>query len=211
MVLTVKSSEHLQSSAGQTSRSWQDPSVRVAERLEKVLKNVSKQAAVHESEMKDLESRLSENLSNFRAIDSLLGEAYNGLQRNTKRADRALQQQVPRMIDELEESQKVLNELTGTLPAVHTQVEGIRELYDSGREKARDLVVDLTWLNTEFYERWRLIVFTSSSPVSWRLKALMRTLFVVSFLLCFWISWIALGGAYRAHKHRLVWGEKLMS
>jgi hypothetical protein len=77
--------------------------------------------------------------------------------------------------------------------------------------QAQALVEDLVWLNTEFYERWRSIIFTSSSPVSWRWKAVMRTLFVISFILCSWLSWIALSGAYRAHRHRLVWGEKLMS
>lgn len=77
--------------------------------------------------------------------------------------------------------------------------------------QAQILVSDLTWLNTEFYERWRRIIFTSTSPVSWRWKVYMRLLFIISFLVCARLFWIALIGAYRAHRHRLVWGEKLMS
>ena len=77
--------------------------------------------------------------------------------------------------------------------------------------QAQKLVADLEWLDTDFYERWRAIIFTSSSPVSWRWKALMRLLFAVSFMVFAYMSWIALGGAYRAHRQRLVWGERLMS
>ncbi|KAJ2918667.1 hypothetical protein MD484_g1722, partial [Candolleomyces efflorescens] len=188
-----------------------DSSASVAVKLEYALKKVSKQAAQYEGQMKDLESKLSENLSNFRAIDSLLSEAFSGLQRNTKRADRAAHQQVPRIHRDLQESREVLEELGETLPTVRAQVQDIFDVYESGRQKAKNLVEDLNWLNTEFYERWRMIVFTSSSPVSLRWKIIMRTLFVVSFILCCWVSWIALKGAYRAHSHRLVWGDKLMS
>jgi hypothetical protein len=78
-------------------------------------------------------------------------------------------------------------------------------------KQAKILVSELDWLNTDFYERWRRIIFTSTSPVSWRWKAIMRTLFVISFMICFWLFWIATAGAYRAHRHRLVWGDKLMS
>lgn len=206
---TIKVTEQLHSTVLQDTP-YADPSSTVAARLERALKNVSKQASQYEHEMKDLESRLSENLSNFRAIDSLLGEAFDGLQRNTKRANRALQQQVPRIIEQLETSSEILDELTDTLPVIQAQVRGIHEIYDSGQDKAKDLVEDLTWLNTEFYERWRQIIFTSSSPVPQRTKVIMRTLFAISFVLCCWLSWTALGGAYRAHRHRLVWGDKLM-
>ncbi|EAU90506.1 hypothetical protein CC1G_00890 [Coprinopsis cinerea okayama7 len=211
MVAANVSARSPPATGGQGSKTHTDPSVAVAERLEQALRKVSNRASQYEHEMKDLESRLSEHLSNFRAIDSLIGEAYDGLQRNSKRANRALQHQVPHINDELEESKEVLLELSETLPIVQMQVKGIRDIYDSGRRTAKDLVDDLTWLNTEFYERWRLIVFTSTSPVSWRWKIFMRTLFAVSFVLCCWLSWIALRGAYRAHRHRLVWGEKLMS
>ncbi|KIK01499.1 hypothetical protein K443DRAFT_566186 [Laccaria amethystina LaAM-08-1] len=203
------------SELGQSSSSngWNsEASVSVStSRLEAALRKFSKQAILNEYKMKDLESRLSENLSNFRAIDSLLQEAFTGLQRNSKLADRALQTQVPHINAELEESMESLTQLSQTLPKIQSQVADIRVVHDSGREKAQALVEDLVWLNTEFYERWRSIIFTSSSPVSWRWKAVMRTLFVISFILCSWLSWIALSGAYRAHRHRLVWGEKLMS
>ena len=125
---------------------------------------------------------------------------------------------------------ETLNELHDTLPTVHSHVSDIRVVYDSGREKVRSspttwrhlvvltssvqaqmLVSDLTWLNTEFYERWRRIIFTSTSPVSWRWKFYMRLLFIISFLICARLFWIVLIGAYRAHSHRLVWGDKLMS
>ncbi|TFK39805.1 hypothetical protein BDQ12DRAFT_681254 [Crucibulum laeve] len=180
-------------------------------RLEAVLKRASKQAVQYEYQMKDIESRLSENLSNFRAIDSLLQEAFTGLQRNSRRAERALQNQVPHITTELDESMEALTTLAETLPTIKTQVADIQVMYDSGRAKAQALVSDLTWLNTEFYERWRSIIFTSKSPISWRWKVFMRFLFAISFVLCASLCWVALSGAYRAHRHRLVWGEKLMS
>jgi len=179
--------------------------------IETALKNVYKKNLRYEHLMKDMESRLTEDLSNFRAIDSLISDVYSGLHRNHQRADNSLKQQVPQIKKELKDSMDTLEVLADTLPTTDTEVSDIREVYDSGRSKAQALVSDLTWLNTEFYERWRRIIFTSSSPVSWRWKIYLRTLFVVSFIICSWLSWIALSGAYRAHRHRLVWGEKLMS
>lgn len=174
------------------------------------------------------------------ASTSLVKLSYPLLQRNTKRANRALNQQVPHITTELNECKDILEELSETLPTIRSQVQGIGDIYDSGRQKvgsprvhcffskvhvsdfflfifisvclqAKDLVDDLTWLNTEFYERWRLIIFTSSSPVSVRYKLIVRTLFAVSFVLCCWLSWVVLRGGYRAYRHRLVWGERLLS
>jgi len=161
--------------------------------------------------MKDLESELSEDLSNFKAIDSLLQDVYSTVQRNYKRTERSLKHQVPQTKFMLEDSMDTLTELAQTLPTTQARISDIRGGYDSGRAKAQLLVSDLTWLNTEFYERWRTIIFTPSSPVSWRWKVYMRSVFVISFVVCSWLFWIAVSGAYRAHRHRLVWGEKLMS
>ncbi|KAH7926021.1 hypothetical protein BV22DRAFT_1033297 [Leucogyrophana mollusca] len=179
--------------------------------LDENVKAISTRALQYESQMLDLNNKLTENLSNFRAIDSLLQEALAGLRRNADRADRALTVHVPRIKDELDESLIALQELSTTLPNIQSRVADIRLVYDSGRQKARDLVTDLEWLNKDFRERWRAIIFTSSSPVSWRWKAIMRVIFAVCFITFTWVAWIALGGAYRAHRQRLVWGERLMS
>lgn len=150
------------------------------------------------------------------------------LQRNARRADRALNSHVPHINSELEKTAKELTELGETLPTIRREVSDIKLVYDSGRKKvpsiptsflrtslhplqAQQLVQDLLWLDTDFYERWRTIIFTSSSPVSWRWKALMRLLFAISFIVLTYMSWLALGGVYRAHRQRLVWGERLMS
>lgn len=135
--------------------------------------------------------------------------------------------QIPNIYRDLQQSREVLEGLEETLPTVQKQVNEIQRMYDSGRQKvcndiffcspsphqyqAKYLVEDLKWLNTEFYERWRLITFTNSSPVSTHWKIVMRTLFVLLSILFCWFSWIAVKGAYRAHSHRLVWGDKLMS
>ncbi|KAF9266949.1 hypothetical protein L218DRAFT_758756 [Marasmius fiardii PR-910] len=180
-------------------------------KLESSLKKMTKQAAQYEYQMKELEHKFSESLSNFRAVDSLLQEAFVHLKRTSRRADRALNIQVPSISHDLEESFQVLTELNQSLPSIRTQVLEIRGLYDSGRDKAQSLVADLRWLNTAWYERWRRIIFTSSSPVSSQWKICMRLLFTISLVICCWLSWIALLGGYRAYRHKLVWGEKLMS
>ncbi|KAJ3826781.1 hypothetical protein F5880DRAFT_33842 [Lentinula raphanica] len=172
---------------------------------------MSKQAAQYEFQMKELESQLSQNLSNFRAIDSLFKEASTGIKRNYKRADRALHSQIPAIEKSLEESSNTLTDLAHTLPKIRSQVRDIRVVYDTGREKAQSLVMDLTWLNTSFHERWRRTIFTPNAPVSVRWKAFMRFLFAISFFLCCMVVWVGLGGAYRAYRHKLVWGERLMS
>ncbi|KAJ3784846.1 hypothetical protein GGU10DRAFT_16208 [Lentinula aff. detonsa] len=180
-------------------------------KLETALKKMSKQAAQYEFQMKELESQLSQSLSNFRAIDSLFKEASTGIKRNYKRAERALHSQIPAIETSLDESSNTLSELAQTLPKIRTQAKDIRVVYDSGREKAQSLVMDLTWLNTSFHERWRRTIFMPNPPVSGRWKAFMRFLFTISFLLCCTVVWVGLGGAYRAYRHKLVWGERLMS
>lgn len=42
-------------------------------------------------------------------------------------------------------------------------------------------------------------------------QPLQRLLFALIFVACMWIAWITLRGAVRAHRQRLVWGERLMS
>ncbi|KAJ6542261.1 hypothetical protein B0H10DRAFT_2203386 [Mycena sp. CBHHK59/15] len=180
-------------------------------KLEAALK-VSNQAAQYEGQMKDLEASrypppcgaLSQSLSNFRVIDGLLQEAFTGLQT-------MLNKQVPFITRELDGSMESLTHLAEDLPTIKSQVADIHAIYDSGHQKAQDLVTDLTWLNTEFYKRWRLIIFTSSTPVSWRWKFLMRLFFAVSFVMSVWLAWIMIWGGYRAHRGGLVWGERLMS
>ncbi|KAG6831089.1 hypothetical protein H0H92_012766 [Tricholoma furcatifolium] len=183
------------------------------------LAQASQKAMQYEYQMRELEVKLSESLSNFRAIDSLIQESYNGIQLNTRRAERACQTQVPHIKGELDESLKVLSDLADTLPTIQSQLAEVRVVYDSGRQKVSVYFLvslveahqDLRWLNTEFYERWRRIIFTKSSPVSWRWKAVMRVIFAFWFIIGAHLFWILLMGAYRAHRHRLVWGEKLMS
>jgi len=70
------------------------------ERFEKL----SEQANKREAQMRNLEAALSENLSYFRAIDSLMQEAFTGVQKTIKRADRALTVQVPQINQELRDS-----------------------------------------------------------------------------------------------------------
>jgi len=184
---------------------------RSSQDLADTLKKASTRASRYELQMKGLEANLAESLSNFRAVDSLLQETFTVLNQNASRADDALNSTVPHIYNELDKSGDELTALAESLPTIRTDVSDIRSVYDSGRQKAQKLVADLEWLDTDFYERWRAIIFTSSSPVSWRWKALMRLLFAVSFIVFAYMSWIAVGGAYRAHQQRLVWGERLMS
>ncbi|EIM86955.1 uncharacterized protein STEHIDRAFT_147385 [Stereum hirsutum FP-91666 SS1] len=172
----------------------------------------SGRARLHEDQIKQLEDRLSEDLSNCRAIESLLRDAFNTLKRNHRRAERdAIRTHLPHIDAELDKSMQVLSDLELRLPEIQSQVAHIQQVYDSGRRKAQELVQDLDWLNTDFYERWRIIIFTSKSPVSWRWKAIMRFIFAMCFALAAWFSWIALRGAYRAYRQKVMWGPRLPS
>jgi len=164
-----------------------------------------------DAHIKDLNGKLRENLGNFRAIEMSIKGALSELNRNVNRADQALNTDIPKLRNELQDSLVILKDLSTTLPRIRSRVANIRHAYDSGRTKAQELVGSLTWLNTDFRERWRLIIFTSSAPVSGQWKALMRTLFAVFFVAFLWAFWFALRGVYRAHRQRLVWGERLMS
>ncbi|KAI0262289.1 hypothetical protein BC834DRAFT_925246 [Gloeopeniophorella convolvens] len=180
--------------------------------LDVVLSHSSRRAASFELQIKALEEKLSEDLSNCRAIESTLREAFNGIKRNYRRADKdALRQHVPHIDAELDRARGVLGELEARLPEIRTEAAQVRRAYDSGRDKAQLLVEDLRWLNRDFTSRWRTVVFTRTSPVSWRVRAMLRTLFVLALVLAAWGAWLALRGVYRAHRQRLVWGERLIS
>jgi hypothetical protein len=177
-----------------------------------VLANTSRRAAVFELQIKALEEKLAEDLSNCRAIESSLKEAFNNIKRNYRRAEKdALRTHVPHIDSELDQALGVLDELEVRLPAIRTQSAHVRHLYDSSRDKAQVLVEDLRWLNRDFTSRWRTVVFSRSSPVSWHWRVTLRALFALTLVLVAWGSWIALRGAYRAHRQRLVWGERLIS
>ncbi|KAK7687886.1 hypothetical protein QCA50_009105 [Cerrena zonata] len=179
--------------------------------FETLCDTASRRALAYEHQMKDLDARLSSDLSNARAIDTILRELIQGLKNTQRRSSLALTTAVPNTSTSLSEDLRVLNELEDDLPRVRTQVKDIRNIYDRGKGKAKDLVASLEWLNTPIPLRLRAIIFTSDAPVNKRWKVLFRTLFALIFLACIWISWITLRGAIRAHKQRLVWGERLMS
>ncbi|KIJ20897.1 hypothetical protein PAXINDRAFT_174292 [Paxillus involutus ATCC 200175] len=174
-------------------------------------KRVLSRTMHYDSQIKDLDSSLREHLGNFRAIEISIKDALAELNRNTQRADQALSVDIPKLKDELQGSLVILQDLSTTLPRIRLRVANIRRAYNSGRTKAQELVSDLTWLNNDFHERWKLIIFTSSAPVSWRWKAAMRIWFAILLVTFMWVAWVAISGAYRAHRQGLLWGERLMS
>ncbi|KAF8825697.1 hypothetical protein HHX47_DHR6000293 [Lentinula edodes] len=107
------------------SKNWQESKVGKAEqsvstgKLEAALKKMSKQATQYEFQMKELE-------------------------RNFKRADQSLHLQIPAIEASLDESVDTLSELTQTLPKIRTQVQDIRVVYDSGREKDSVVLIERT-------------------------------------------------------------------
>ncbi|KAI5995525.1 hypothetical protein EDD15DRAFT_603147 [Pisolithus albus] len=179
--------------------------------VKEAARSVAVRAVQYDSRLKDLDTKLRESLSNFRAIEGTVKDALVELNKTQQRADIVLETETPRLREELEKSLVMLQDLSYRLPRIRSRVANIQHAYDSGRMKAQQLVHDLMWLNTDFHERWRLIIFTSSAPVSWRWKLIMRLLFSVTVVTVLWIIWAAIGGAYRAHRQRLLWGERLMS
>ncbi|PSR90584.1 hypothetical protein PHLCEN_2v4877 [Hermanssonia centrifuga] len=179
--------------------------------LDAALAAASKRAIQYEVQMKDLEAKLSEDLSNSRAIDNLLREVVQGLQQTQRRSTAALTSTVPYITHALQDDLMALEELEVQIPEVGRQVRHICNVYDRGRDKAQELVDSLEWLNTPIPLRLRTIIFTPNAPVSGRWKALIRFLFALTFLACMWVAWITLRGAIRAHRQRLIWGNQLMS
>ncbi|KAL1747819.1 hypothetical protein HDZ31DRAFT_31025 [Schizophyllum fasciatum] len=177
--------------------------------LEATLKRVSKQAVQYELQMRELEEKLALSLSNFRAIDGTLQDAFTRLRRSSRQAERALVQQTPQIQITLQNSLDELEQLEDTLPTVRTRVADIQSAYDSGRKKAQALVADLTWLNKGFFQRWRAIIFSSESPVSWRWKAALRFSLFVSLLFWSWFLWYMLKGTYYTYLRRLPWSGLL--
>ncbi|KIM66017.1 hypothetical protein SCLCIDRAFT_1211663 [Scleroderma citrinum Foug A] len=179
--------------------------------LDEAARRVAAHAVQYDSKLKNLDTKLRENLSNFRAIEGSIKDTLAELNKSEQRVDYVLDTDTPRIREELDRSLVELAELSDRLPRIRARVADIQSAYNSGRRKAQELVNDLVWLNTDFHERWRLIIFTSSAPVSWRWKVTMRLLFGLALITFLWIAWVAIGGVYRAHRQRLVWGERLMS
>ncbi|KAI0741568.1 hypothetical protein C8Q80DRAFT_1195009 [Daedaleopsis nitida] len=175
------------------------------------LEYASKRASLHERQIKDLGNKLELDLSNSRAIENLLHEVFTGIQQTRDRADFSLSHTVPHITNTLDEDLAVLVELEEQLPEVGSQIRDIRKVYDLGRDKAKQLMSSLEWLNTPVSQRLRTIIFTPNAPVSKRWKVLVRTVFALVFLACLWIVWITVRGAIRAHRERLMWGSGLIS
>ncbi|KAI9458395.1 hypothetical protein BJY52DRAFT_1269522 [Lactarius psammicola] len=177
-----------------------------------LLETSLQRSAAYEHELKDLEEKLLEGLSNCRALEGIIRESFTSIKRKYRRAGQdTLRMSVPQIDDELAESLRILAELEARLPAIRTQAAQLQLVYDSGRQKAEAVVQDLRWLNRGWYERSYEVVFTSKSPVSWRWRATLRMLFAIMFIGLAWMMWVALLGVTRAHRERLVWGERLPS
>ncbi|KZT65776.1 hypothetical protein DAEQUDRAFT_499964 [Daedalea quercina L-15889] len=171
---------------------------------------ISRRTMCHEQDIQDFESRLAINLSNSRAINTLLHEAQSALKQYQPRADSALASTAP-LEQSLSEDVDTLEYLDDHLPKIEREFVTISRVYDSGRDKAKELVAELEWLTNPPTTRLRRIIFTLSAPVQPRVKLLLRILFTLAFCLGVWITWMALEGAIRAHRQRLVWGERLLS
>jgi len=177
-----------------------------------VLETSLQRSTTYEHELKELEEKLLEGLSNCRALEGIIRDSFTSIKRKYRRAGQdTLRTSVPQIDDELAESLRVLAELEARLPAIRIQASQVQLVYDSGRRKAEALAQDLRWLNRSWYERWYEAIFTSRGPVSWRLRATMRIFFALAFMVVAWMISVALLGATHAHRQRLVWGERLPS
>jgi len=176
------------------------------------LPNALRKSTAYEPELKDLEEKLLEGLSNCRALESVIRDSFTSIKWNYRRAGQdTLRTSVPQIDEELTESLRVLAELEARLPVIRTQAIKIQLMYDSGRQKAEALAQDLRWLNRGWYERWYQVTFTSRGPVSWQWRVTLRMLSALAIMILAWMTAVALLGATRAHRQRLVWGERLPS
>jgi len=165
----------------------------------------------HEYQIKELEAKLANDLSNSRAIHNLIVEALANLEGNTQRVSRALTRHIPHIHSELHGALDRLAELEARFPLVREQVRAVQRAYEQGRSKAQTLTADLEWTHAPLTERLHRKLFTRSAPVSTLEAVLTRLAFLVVLILCAWQLAGALDGAYRAYRHRLVWGDKLIS
>ena len=78
-------------------------------------------------------------------------------------------------------------------------------------KQAGQLVTELEWKQSSFQDKCYRIVFTRSAPVSNTEVALFRLSFCILFVLFAFQLGGAMDGALRAYRHRLVWGDKLIS
>lgn len=107
-----------------------------------------------------IQSRLSHQLDDFRKVDSDLQQALRTLQVslsrccvvtylltsfqvNSKRGDRALTVQVPRIQNELDDSMEALTKLGVDLPHIRSQVNTIVEVYLSGHATVSPSILGL--------------------------------------------------------------------
>ncbi len=165
------------------------------------------------------QEKLAEDLSNCRAIESSLKDAFTSIKVRDATHPAALFPGLVDVHDQCEYFSATTAALTKmhSAPTCHTSKPSCLcapEMLTPTRRllsQAQLLVEDLRWLNRDFTSRWRTVIFSRSSPVSWRWRATLRALFAFTFLLIAWCTWIALRGAYRAHRQRLVWGERLIS
>ncbi|TDL23607.1 hypothetical protein BD410DRAFT_142397 [Rickenella mellea] len=180
-------------------------------RLESAVQEALQRAKQDESHIKALESKLANDLSNSRSIHHLLADSLGKLETNRQLVDRALVDHIPHIYQDLHDSMESLLALEERLPERRAQVQTIRTVYDSGRITARELTTQLEWRQASLQDKARRVIFTRTAPVSAAEVAAARLAFCLIFILFVWQFGTAMDGAYRAYRHRLVWGDKLMS
>ncbi|EJD07693.1 uncharacterized protein FOMMEDRAFT_73016, partial [Fomitiporia mediterranea MF3/22] len=164
-------------------------------------------------------AELASALSNSRAVHHLLVEALGSIESNRQRVDRALTQHIPHIYTELNNSMLSLQTLQSRLPELRSQIHAIRSAYDSGRSKAQTLQHELEWKRAPIQEKLLRVALARPGdeegmkkiPVKRSEVVLVRIVLVICMLVICWQLGGALDGAYRAYRHRLVWGDKLIS
>jgi hypothetical protein len=146
-----------------------------------------------------VQSKLSTSLSNARALHALLRASSVSLNSSSTRADRALTQHVPYTSTALRHAGSALSHLAEELPDVRDQTAQVARCYVSGKEKARELISELEFMNLPFFTRTLSVIF-GPSPVSARRALVLRITFGVLVLVFSWVVWVTFNDIVRTQE-----------
>ncbi|KZT37925.1 hypothetical protein SISSUDRAFT_808072 [Sistotremastrum suecicum HHB10207 ss-3] len=145
-------------------------------RLDQVVQLAAQRNLRFEKRIQELENRIALGLQNARSQTLDMQDSKKRLEEAEKALDLSFDTWIPLIRQNIGTSEKHIGELEEVLPQKLQSIEGIHELYKSGRRRAQILETELSWLTMSWFEQVRRTALLQESPRSKRWQRNVRIL-----------------------------------
>jgi len=142
---------------------WRDA---VDRRLDRAVQNVAEKNMRYEKRIKELEEKLGLGVKNGQTLSSEIEQTKARVEETERLLKIGFNNHITQIRRDLESSARLLRELEIELPQKIQNIEGISELYKSGRRRAQIFEKELQWLTMGWMEQLRRTAMHQESPRS---------------------------------------------